>query len=227
MKKLRFVASSLFTVCILSVPAIAQTKSWTYQANNGAERGDLRQEITIIITQKRNGYEVTGEYKNGWNEVCPIRGQYFPNTKHFRGRAICGGDDVQQTIEGIRVEADQLQINEPWRANAWRDGIERKKTESALSLGGTWHCDDGGTYVITQTGESISWEAKSADEGKTFSHTFVGKIEGNLITGHFTDHPPGSVRQEGDLEFKIISKNQLTRQKATVPFGCSVMNRKN
>lgn len=226
MKKLRFVAFSLFAVCFFALPAIAQRTQWTFQANNGA-KGAARIEMTIIITQKPLGYEVTGEYRNADGGACPIRGQYFPKTQHFKGRAICEGGKWEFGIEGTRPEGDRLQVTEPWRAIAWLDGIERKKQESAFSLGGTWQCDDGGTYVITQTGESISWEAKSADEGKTFSHTFNGTIEGNLIRGHFTDHPPGSVRQEGDLEFKIISKNQLTRQKASVPFGCSVMNRKN
>jgi caspase domain-containing protein len=92
----------------------------------------------------------------------------------------------------------------------------------AANLTGTWSANDGGTYTIKQLGTQVSWEGVSADGGKRWSHTFNGEIRDNLIVGRFFDHPPGLVRNAGDLKIKIVDANRLEMVVAGTRFGGSV-----
>jgi hypothetical protein len=53
--------------------------------------------------------------------------------------------------------------------------------EESNKLSGTWKCDDGSTFVLTQSGVALTWEAKSTDGGKTWAHAFTGEIFGDDI----------------------------------------------
>lgn len=98
-------------------------------------------------------------------------------------------------------------------------------TKPVTALAGTWSCSDGGTYQIKQSGTSITWEAASADEGRTWSHTFVGTIQGDKIPGRFEDHPPGQYRNRGELTLRIVGGSKLEYVSSSVPFGGRVWNR--
>jgi RHS repeat-associated protein len=96
-----------------------------------------------------------------------------------------------------------------------------------FSLTGNWKCEDGaGTFVLTQSGSSLTWEGQSSDGGATWTHTFTGEIVGDEIRGSYQDHPPGVVRQNGKVNFKIISNDQFQRTYSSVGGGgCSVVVR--
>ena len=71
MKHLRLVAFVVFAICAFCLPAQAQ-KKWTYKGDNGTD-GENRQAITIIITKRPNGYEVSGEFIGGdYQFTCNI-----------------------------------------------------------------------------------------------------------------------------------------------------------
>jgi hypothetical protein len=91
-----------------------------------------------------------------------------------------------------------------------------------INLTGVWEANDGGTYTIRQTGAEITWEGVSRDGGLTWSHTFNGVIRNNTVVGRFFDHPPGRVRNAGELTLKIVDANRIEMLVATGHFGGSV-----
>jgi hypothetical protein len=93
---------------------------------------------------------------------------------------------------------------------------------SPINLTGVWEANDGGTYTITQTGAEITWEGVSRDGGRTWSHTFNGVIRNNTIVGRFFDHPPGRVRNAGELTLRIVDANRLEMLVPSGHFGGSV-----
>jgi Caspase domain len=92
----------------------------------------------------------------------------------------------------------------------------------ATNLTGRWSANDGGTYMIRQSGTRVSWEGVSADYGRTWTHTFNGVIRDNVIVGSFFDHPPGKVRNSGDLKIRIVDANRLEMVVRSGPFRGSV-----
>lgn len=110
------------------------------------------------------------------------------------------------------------------RLAASRGGTQTS-TQPIAALGGTWACSDGGTYRIEQSGTSIKWEAASADGGMTWSHSFVGTIQGDKIVGRFEDHPSGHIRNRGDLTLRIVGGGKLEYVSSSVPFGGRVWSR--
>jgi len=93
----------------------------------------------------------------------------------------------------------------------------------AINLTGKWSCSDGGTYTIRRSGSKVSWEGVSGDGGKTFSHTFNGVIQGNIIDGSYFDHPPGSNRYSGGLKVRIVDVNHMEKLEGL--FGGSAWTR--
>jgi hypothetical protein len=93
---------------------------------------------------------------------------------------------------------------------------------SPINLTGVWEANDGGTYTIRQTGTEITWEGVSRDGGRTWSHTFNGVIRNNTIVGRFFDHPPGRVRNAGELTLRIVDANRLEMLVPSGHFGGSV-----
>lgn len=89
----------------------------------------------------------------------------------------------------------------------------------SISLSGNWRCNDGGTYNIIQSGKSIQWVGRSADNGALFTNEFQGTIDGNQIVGTWKDRPPGRVRQSGELNLQIVSVDHLTAGRQQLPFS--------
>jgi hypothetical protein len=126
MKKMRLATLLVFAVCAFCLPAHAQ-KKWTYKADNGAKGFPQRSEVTIVITQRPNGYEVSGEWKYGEGQTCNIRGSYLPAGQRLR--ATCG--DYGGKIEGFKIPGkDALQITLPFYAVAKRVGVKPETTGS-------------------------------------------------------------------------------------------------
>lgn len=105
------------------------------------------------------------------------------------------------------------------------DGVVKTRFCHPPNLTGTWKCDDDGTYRITQTGSRIHWVATSADQGKDWTHEFDGTLEGDTLSGHYQDRPPGAQRNNGDLVFKVIDENRFTLVRSSRPFGGKVCSR--
>lgn len=96
-----------------------------------------------------------------------------------------------------------------------------------IDLSGTWMTNDRALVKIRQIGSSVTWEALSSyDEGKTFTHTFNGVLEGSVLDGHFYDHPPGMNRNSGDLVFRVISADRFELVSSVGSFGAYVFNRR-
>jgi hypothetical protein len=93
---------------------------------------------------------------------------------------------------------------------------------SPINLTGVWEANDGGTYTIRQTGAEITWEGVSRDGGRTWSHTFNGVIRNNTVVGRFFDHPPGRVRNAGELTLRIVDANRFEMLVPSNHFGGSV-----
>jgi hypothetical protein len=93
---------------------------------------------------------------------------------------------------------------------------------AAVNLTGIWSANDGGTYLIRQSGSQITWEGASRDGGRTWSHTFNGTIRNDVIAGTFFDHPPGRVRNRGELTIRIVNGNRLERFGDAGHFGGSI-----
>src|SRR5436190_20383042 len=101
MKNLRLVAFVLFAVCAFCLPAQAQ-KKWTYKGDDG--KGG---EITIIITQRPTGYEVSGDYKPSPSRVCKLRGSYLPAGQRLK--ATCEYDNGEkEEVTGSKQEKEDV-----------------------------------------------------------------------------------------------------------------------
>jgi len=97
---------------------------------------------------------------------------------------------------------------------------------AAIDLTGIWSANDGGTYTIRQSGTQVTWEGASRDNGMTWSHTFNGVIHDDVIVGKFFDHPPGRIRNSGELTIRIVDANRLNMIVAGGHFGGSVWVRR-
>ena len=99
------------------------------------------------------------------------------------------------------------------------------KPPAAMDLSGVWLADDGGSYVIRHSGLDVTWEGASRDAGRSWTHTFTGTIQGDMIVGRFADHPPGTIRGSGPLSVRIVNSARLEKVAGTGSnFGGNVWN---
>jgi len=174
MRNMQRVMFVVLAVCLFVLPTTAQTTKWTYHADNGAE-GLEREEVTIVITQRANGYEVSGEYimrrSGADSRRCPIRGQYSPNTGRLSARAECPFQSEQIAVSGFK-RGNDLQIREPWESVARLEGTKPKPpsgeptADVSTSILGKWR----GTYHNSR--------GKTGDSSITFQRRNDGKIKG-------------------------------------------------
>ena len=73
----------------------------------------------------------------------------------------------------------------------------------AADLSGVWHGDDGGTYYLTQRGNSLYWYAERSPSQTAWSNIYDGRISGDTIRGNWLSVPKGSARGQGKLELQI------------------------
>lgn len=102
---------------------------------------------------------------------------------------------------------------------------QKPASQKPPDLQGVWACNDGGSYTVTQDGDTIRWKAMSADNGRTWTHTFVGRVDGDKIIGRFEDQPPGVIRGKGDLVLRIVNKSRLEFVSSSTGFGGRVWSR--
>lgn len=84
----------------------------------------------------------------------------------------------------------------------------------AVNLSGTWISDDGGTYTIYQSGNTLSWRGR----GGNFRNTFTGQIRGNTIQGYWQDTAGSVTQNSGQITLRIDSANELVRISHTGAF---------
>jgi hypothetical protein len=100
-----------------------------------------------------------------------------------------------------------------------------QESHAVVSLAGTWSANDGGTYVIRQEGDRISWTGTSGDGGRSFINDFQGRIVGDQILGHFEDRPGAAVYSRGDLVLRVEGPNRFVMVSPSGGFGGSVWTR--
>ena len=83
-----------------------------------------------------------------------------------------------------------------------------------LNITGTWRANDGGTYLIRQSGSSISWVGR----GGNFINTFSGQISGNIISGYWQDTANSKTQNSGQLTLRINSPYNISRLSHTGAF---------
>jgi len=107
-----------------------------------------------------------------------------------------------------------------WRAAIrWASPV----ADRPVDLSGTWCADDNGTYTIRQFGSEMTFEGVSGDGGKSWTNTFNGRRQDDLIIGKYFDHPPGAAHDSADLSLSVVHGGRLQKVSGTGGrFGTSV-----
>ena len=190
--------------CTLSA-AIQTNLTGTWRADNGG---------TYVIRQTGNNVSWTGRGGN-WNNT-------------FNGRIV--GDRItgywQDTASSQTQNSGQLVLrihnnNKITLVSRTGAGSSHVWTRSSLgslplplplpgvqqtNLTGTWRADNGGTYVIRQTGNNVSWTGS----GSNWNNTFNGSIVGDRITGYWQDTASSQTQNSGQLVLRIHNNNKIT-----------------
>ncbi len=74
---------------------------------------------------------------------------------------------------------------------------------SRKNLTGTWTCNDGGTYYITQVGHKLFWYGEKSQTHPEWANIFTGSIHENLVKGSWVDVPKGTFMHHGSLTVRI------------------------
>jgi hypothetical protein len=78
--------------------------------------------------------------------------------------------------------------------------------QAEVDLTGTWHNKDGAIFSVRQIDNGVWWVGRSADHGKSWTHVFHGKVDGDKLTGRYVNVPAGKAVGEGTLEFTLVRK---------------------
>jgi hypothetical protein len=170
----------------------------------------LRGRLDVTVTPKPSTPDPCAAAGEHWKsaEAIGTLAAFEDHLARFPSCAFAG-------LAKVRIEALKSKV-----------AVVTPPSVSPISLTGVWEANDGGTYTIKQTGAEITWEGVSRDGGLTWSHTFNGVIRNNTVVGRFFDHPPGRVRNAGELTLRIVDANRLEMLMATGHFGGSVWIRR-
>ena len=191
--------------------------SGTWRANDGG---------TYIIRQSGNSISWRG---GGGNFRNSFNGQISGNTITGYWQDTAGSQTQNSGQLSLRIESGNRLVRightgafsgSVWeKNNAWGTrGDQTPSQPSQLNLSGTWRANDGGTYIIRQSGNSISWRGG----GGNFRNSFNGQISGNTITGYWQDTAGSQTQNSGQLSLRIESGNRLVRIGHTGAFSGSV-----
>lgn len=107
--------------------------------------------------------------------------------------------------------------------------IINSAAQPSTDLTGVWKSQDQGNYYVRQLGNDIIWVGMSPDQGQTWTNAFVGKINGDTITGNWADVPRGKVQGFGTLTLKVTNEGgRISIQKTGStgsPFGATTWER--
>jgi len=86
----------------------------------------------------------------------------------------------------------------------------------ALDLTGEWKADNGTRYFLRQLGSDLYW---SMDGRPRVANIFMGRIDGNTITGSWVDVPGGQLLNSGTLTLRIESPDRLVKIFSSIAYG--------
>jgi hypothetical protein len=230
MKYLQRAAFLILTLCAFSLSLQAQ-KTFTYKAESGG-KGNSIESITIVITQVKTGWEVSGVYSG--NTSCEIKGSYFPATGRLKARCIFKGTSrpvPDETVDGIKVtgkDALQISVGKSMYFGgvvvAYRDGIkpkddttgDGKPKSGACTLAGTWSQDTKGigtTDWIIEADGTAKEKGIGYAEGKATLNGNVLHIKWWTKTGYTGDYEwtldTDCASVDGSLQFTAPRKDKL------------------
>jgi hypothetical protein len=104
-------------------------------------------------------------------------------------------------------------------------GSSAPPTALQPDLTGVWSCDDGGTYYIRQSGDSVWWFGEPSTDPVFWSNVANGTIKGRTVSLVWSDVPKGCNLNKGTLILDIISKDSLLATEETGGFGGSTWTR--
>jgi len=90
---------------------------------------------------------------------------------------------------------------------------------ATVDLTGSWECNDGGTYFVSQIGNEVWWYGRSYDSGTAWSNVFHGTLDGNTVIGQWADIPQGYMLSSGNMILRIDSDKSFTATQKTGVFG--------
>jgi len=194
--------------------------SGTWRANDGG---------TYIIRQSGNSISWRGR---GGNFRNSFNGQISGNTimgywQDTAGSQTQNSGQLNLRIENgnriVRISHTGAFAGSTWeKGNAWSNSNDQTSTTtnqpSAVNLSGTWRANDGGTYIIRQSGNSISWRGR----GGNFRNSFNGQIRGRTITGYWQDTAGSQTQNSGQLILRIENGNRIVRIGHTGAFTGSI-----
>ena len=98
----------------------------------------------------------------------------------------------------------------------------------AFDLTGLWSCDDGGTYVVRQIGDTVWWLGLSKDNtnfpgldaedgvfypGLRFCNVYNGQMIEQSVSGQWSDVPRGATSNQGDMILNYIDAANPNEQR--------------
>jgi hypothetical protein len=126
-----------------------------------------------------------------------------------------------KSVSGTDEGEAQQSSRKPGRRTATQRAVTRSN-DAATNLTGRWSGDDGGSYTVRQSGSKVSWEYV----GTFATNTFNGVMRDDIIEGKWVDHPPGILRNSGDLKIRIDGSNRMEKVSSSPPnYGTSVWTR--
>ena len=112
------------------------------------------------------------------------------------------------------------------QAMQMKDVTKKESSIKAVDLNGVWKNNDGGYYYIRQIGNTIWWSGMSNNgAGTTWSNVFKGTLNGDVVSGDWSDVPRGSILSFGQISLRVYYTNtgvQLRKTYSTGGFGGSL-----
>lgn len=89
--------------------------------------------------------------------------------------------------------------------------------QTSWNLAGAWTGSSGDSMVLQQSGPGVTWQAHAQD-GRTWYHDFSGQINGDYVSGTFTDRAGYIVHQTGQVSMHIVDDCHMDFNSASVSF---------
>ena len=183
------------------------------------------------IQTSGDSLEMKGHDSNG-APINLFRGTINGNRISGRWQNICDwrtGASVLELRNGTLIRVEGNSSNSSWTPSQrpstvqqqpnCNQGSTRPTPQAEINnLSGRWHANDGGTYILRQSGNSLSWRGR----GGNFRNTFNGQITGTSIRGYWQDTSNSQTQNSGQLNLRIESGNRLVRVSHTGAFTGSV-----
>lgn len=172
-------------LCSIGMPAAAQTaKRWTYE---GRTDDRLTRVVTIIITEKPNGYEVSGDIKlvgSGLNDVlCQISGTYYPAKSLVKADCGRGAGYILVTASRLKdQDAFNVQLEKDNRVKEFVAERVANRPEKAADIAGTWNSSVNYRYTLVAAGPGeYTWYLGPIEE------TGRIKVSGNELSATWSN----------------------------------------